>query len=172
MSEASNRAQLDRLAAGLILDSASLTDELTDEEAQPLIDWGLAQAVAAAVDVANDPLQVATAAADQQETLADRVAPVRRVMKAINNLTADRHKLPPDQVLAEVQYLLELAANLPQPPTQPSVEARKMAEMGWSQHQADLGNGPFVLMVLELLETDAGLSKEAKEVQDADGSRT
>ncbi|MGD8463721.1 MAG: hypothetical protein PVI09_07620 [Anaerolineae bacterium] len=172
ISEESSRAHLNRLAAGMILDSASLTDELTDEEAQPLIDWGLAQAAAAAADVAGDPLLVAATANQQREALGDRIAPVRRVMKFINDLAADRHELPPDQVTAEVRYLLELGAGLPRPPAHPSVEGTQTEEMEWGQHQANLGNGPFVLRVLDLLETDAGSSEAAKDVQDADGSGT
>ena len=40
--------KLRQLAAEMILESSSLTDDLTDEEARPLIAWGLDQADAAA----------------------------------------------------------------------------------------------------------------------------
>lgn len=152
MTGQSELANLERLAAGMVLDSTSTTDELTDKEAQPLIEWGLAQAKAAAGDVAREPALRAASSAQRQEALAERVAVVRRVMKVLNNLAVDRHSLSTEQVAGEMQYLWELAARLPRPP---APRTTSIAGADASQRpgaQAGLANGPFVRDVLNLLE--------------------
>jgi len=83
-----------RLAAEIILESSSLTDELTDKEARPLLFWGLAQAesaVDAVVATQGVPVGHVVAvlpAADLRAVLAGRLAQVRRMVKAISTLAA------------------------------------------------------------------------------------
>jgi hypothetical protein len=141
--------QLRRQAAEMVLGASSLTDELTDEEARPLLAWGLEQAKAAADELAlTDHVMAAMPVEDVRAMLADRLTPLRRTMKLINGLTADRHNLSPQDLFEELKYLIELAGRLPYPPslTDPQVP---LAEL--SAQQSHLDNVAFVQAILALL---------------------
>lgn len=141
--------QLRRQAAEMVLEASSLTDELTDEEARPLLAWGLEQAKAAADELAlTDQAMAALPAEDVRSMLADQLTPLRRTMKLINGLTADRHDLSSEDLFEELKYVLELAGRLPYPPTfaDPQIP---LAEL--SARQVDLDNAEFVQAILALL---------------------
>jgi hypothetical protein len=141
--------QLRRQASEMVLEASSVTDDLTDEEAGPLLAWGLEQAKAAADELAlTDQVMAAMPAEDVRAMLADQLTPLRRTMKHINGLTADRHSLSPQDLFEELKYVVELAGGLPRPPslTDPQIP---LAEL--SAHQADLDNVSFVQSILALL---------------------
>jgi hypothetical protein len=161
MSAQDDQFQLRRRAAEMILGTPDLTDELTDAEARPLVHWGLAQG-----EVVADRLQAAgamealTAAAGPGETLADRMSPVRRVMKTINRLATERHELEPVVVAEEIAYILELAARLPDPPPQ-GVLPTTLAELaGW---QVEMDNQAFVWALLTLLGVEPAIEQHTDE---------
>jgi hypothetical protein len=110
---------LQQLAAEAILESSSLTDELTDEEARPLISWGLVQArLAVESVVAEQEAHVNSRAAilpadDLRAVLAERLAPVRRIVKASSALTIDRHRLSVQEVVEELVSIRAMAGKLP-----------------------------------------------------------
>jgi hypothetical protein len=136
-------------ASAMVLGASSLTDELTDEEARPLLAWGLEQAKAAADELAlRDQVMAAMPAEDVRSMLADKLTPLRRTMKVINGLAADRRSLSPQALFEELKYVVELAGGLPHPPslTDPQVP---LAEL--SAQQADLDNAAFVQAILALL---------------------
>jgi hypothetical protein len=140
---------LRRQASEMVLEASSLTDELTDEEARPLLAWGLEQAKAAADELAlTDQATAALPAEDIRSMLADQLTPVRRTMKLINGLTADRYDLSPEDLFEELKYVVELAGRLPHPPslTDPQVP---LAEL--TGRQADLDNAAFVQAIVALL---------------------
>jgi hypothetical protein len=85
-----------QLAAEMVLDSESLTDDLEDAAAKRLLDWGLAQAE-----------HMATQATDQD--LDRSVSGIRRLIKRVNNLVADRAVLTDDELAAELSDLATLA---------------------------------------------------------------
>jgi hypothetical protein len=85
-----------QLAAEMVLDSESLTDDLEDIAAKRLLDWGLAQAE-----------HMATQATDQD--LDRSVSGIRRLIKRVNNLVADRAVLTDDELAAELNDLATLA---------------------------------------------------------------
>jgi hypothetical protein len=141
--------QLRRQAAEMVLEASSLTDELTDEEARPLLAWGLEQAKAAADELAlTDQAMAALPAEDVRSMLADQLTPLRRTMKLINGLTADRHDLSPQDLFEELEYVVELGRRLPYSPTltDPRVPVAEL-----SARQADLDNIAFVQAILALL---------------------
>jgi len=142
----------------MILGTPDLTDELTDAEARPLIHWGLAQAEFAAERVqAENALEVYVAAEGPGEALADRVSRVRRVIKAVNRLAAERHELKPDVVAEEMDYILELAGRLPNPPPK-DILSTTLAELaGW---QAGMDNAAFVWALLTLLGAEPDIEQE------------
>lgn len=69
-----------RQAAERLLDNSSLRDALTDEQGQQLLDWGLAQAKAAAGRTAKLP------EAEADPALDDQVTAVSDVMRQVNRL--------------------------------------------------------------------------------------
>ena len=144
VSEQLDPEVLRQRAAEGILDAANLTDELTDDEARPLIAWAVSQAEAAA----DAEVAVGLAADDVREMVANLVTPVRRTIKILNSLTADRRDLAPDEVVEELQYLLDKARNLPDPPPQ-EVSHSQLADL--AARQGDMDNGAFVQAVLALL---------------------
>jgi hypothetical protein len=149
MSAQSDLSQLRQRAAEMILGTPDLTDELTDAAAWPLIRWGLAQAevVAERLQAAN-ALEVLAAAPGLADSLADGMSHVRRVIKAVNRLAAERHELEPAVVAEELAYIFELATQLPNPPPA-GVLRTTMAELaGW---QREMDTMAFLWALLTLL---------------------
>jgi len=149
MEEGSSTDNLRRQAAEMILEASSLTDELTDEEARPLIAWCLMQGEAA-VDVLSASVDLASLAAeDAREMLSERVAPVRRLMRAINALAGERRDLGLCQVFDELEAIRALAEELPVPGGV-AVTDTALAELAaW---QTGFDNGAFVGAILYLLQ--------------------
>lgn len=97
-----------RLAIEMILESESLTDYLQDDEAETLLEWGLAQAEAYALatqEIADE--EEARLAIDQGVTT------VRRAMRFINDLVAERIDLSDGEMVEELLRLISLARELP-----------------------------------------------------------
>jgi len=96
------------LAIEMILESEGLTDYLQDDEAETLLDWGLAQAEAYALatqKIADE--EEARLAIDQGVTV------VRRAMRFINDLVAERMDLSDGEMVEELLHLISLARELP-----------------------------------------------------------
>jgi len=97
-----------RLAIEMILESESLTDDLQDDEAGILLDWGLTQAEAYALATQE--------ITDEEETrlaLDQGVTTVRRAMRFINDLVAERMDLSDGEMVEELLHLISLARELP-----------------------------------------------------------
>jgi len=138
----------------MILSASSLTDELTDDEARPLIQWGLSQAEAAADDLTQaHEISGDLAGGDLRAILADRLDPVRRAMKCINSLAFDRRRLAAEELFEELQNLFTLSERLPCPPLL-DVSVVPLTEL--SARQADLENLAFVRAIVDLLESPSG----------------
>lgn len=149
-AETPEAGRLKQLAAEMILSASSLTDELTDEEAQPLIDWGLRQAEAAADDLSRASQEGGTPAFQYYgDVLADRLDAVRRIMKRTNRLAVRRQAMPAEEVREELRRLLALAESVPRPPSL-NMQAVPMADL--SVARSDLENGPFVRALVGLLD--------------------
>jgi hypothetical protein len=138
----------------MILSVSSLTDELTDDEARPLIQWGINQAEAAADALTRAGQSTGDPpSGDWHILLADRLDPVRRVMKRINRLVVDRHDLDAEELFEGLQHLFALAERLPsRPPLRES--AVPLAEV--CARQADLENQAFVQALVGLLAGPVG----------------
>jgi hypothetical protein len=97
-----------RLAIEMILESESLTDDLQDDEAEILLDWGLAQAEAYA-------LTTQEIAKEEEARLAidHGVATIRRAMRFINDLVAERIDLSDGEMVEKLLHLASLARELP-----------------------------------------------------------
>jgi hypothetical protein len=97
-----------RLAIEMILESESLTDDLQDDEAEILLDWGLAQAEACALATQQ--------IADEEEArpaLDQGVTTVRRAMRLINDIVAERMDLGDGETVEELLRLVSLVKDLP-----------------------------------------------------------
>jgi len=97
-----------RLAIEMILESEGLTDHLQYDEAEILLDWGMAHAEAYAVatqEIANE--EEARLAIDQGVTT------VRRAMRFLNDLVAGRMDLSDGEMVEELLHLISLAKELP-----------------------------------------------------------
>jgi len=97
-----------RLAIEMILRSESLTDHLQDDEAETLLDWGMAQAEAYA-------LATQEIAGEEEARLAinQGVTRVRQAMRSINNLVAERMDLSDGEMVEELLHLVSLSGELP-----------------------------------------------------------
>jgi hypothetical protein len=97
-----------RLAIEMILKSEGLTGHLQDDEAETLLDWGMAQAEAYALtthEIADE--EEARLAIDQG------VTKVRRAMRFINDLVAERMDLSDGETVEKLLHLISLARELP-----------------------------------------------------------
>lgn len=94
---------LEKKAVESILGDASLRDELTDDEAQPLIDWGLAQVA-----------QIARRASLMASTEAVEAAldDVRRLMKRVNRVVRHRALGDAEAVRSDLERMGALSARL------------------------------------------------------------
>ena len=156
MDEDIKTEELRNLAAVMILGASELTDELTDVEARTLVDQCLPQADAAvdALLALHDPAELSPGHAS--EMIAERVAPVRRYMGAVNALVGKRHRLTPKQMLAELEGLQAMAEELPQPPGAPISDGAMSLLAHWPTEGDNLG---FVLALLHVFEPAAAASK-------------
>jgi hypothetical protein len=158
--------KLRQQAVEMILESSSLTDDLTDEEARPLIAWGLDQAEAAAdAVVASQRISVshllpALPVADLRAALAGRVGPVRHVMKAISALTAARRDLSSQEMVGELGNICMMAGELPAQALV-TITDTGLTELG--ARQAGLDNAAFVQALLALLEPGHGHQEQETE---------
>ena len=135
------------MAADMVLEAAGLTDELTDEEARPLISWCLTQGEAAADAVAST--EALGAEADPREALRERLVPVRRLMRAINALAAKRRHMRSRQVFDELDAIRALAQDLPRPGGAAVTDVALAELAAW---QTGFDNGAFVGAILYLLQ--------------------
>ena len=155
MDEDIKTEELRNLAAVMILSASELTDELTDVEARTLVDQCLPQADAAvdALLALHDPAELSPG--DASEMIAERVAPVRRYMGAVNALVGKRHRLTPKQMLAELEGLQTMAEELPQPLGAPISDGAMSLLAHWPTEGDNLG---FVLALLHVFEPAAAAS--------------
>lgn len=134
-----------QIAAERILDDPSLRDELTDDEAQQLIDWGVAQAVAAA--------ERHRASADEA-ALDDELDKLHKFIKRINNFAAKRSEDDAERVRKRFDWIASLSAEL----FGQSVTLPDDAEIDdFLAGQAAMDNRQFVQKLLAMLtpQTDA-----------------
>jgi len=97
-----------RLAAEMVLRSGGLTPNLEDEEAEAILDWGLAQAEACALATRG--------IADEGEARAaieEGVKRIRRAMKLVNELVGERDLLSDGEMVERLLRLISLVAGMP-----------------------------------------------------------
>jgi hypothetical protein len=123
-SETPNPEELAAHAAQSITGDPSLRDELTDDEAQPLIDWGLAQ-----VDRLAQQVMLAqhAAARDSNEVMDESVSDLRKLMKRVNRLVGHRAAGEMDRVDRDLQRLARFSERLYGAAVTPPDEARLAA---------------------------------------------
>jgi len=111
------------LAIEMILKSESLTDYLQDDEAETLLDWGLAQAEAYALatqEIADE--KEARLAIDQG------VRTVQRAMRFINDMVVERMDLSDGEMVEELLRFISLARELPRVQTIAGQEEEEILE--------------------------------------------
>lgn len=86
-----------QLAAEMILDSEGLTDDLQDTAAKRLLAWGITQAERLTEETGDT---------------ARAVGGLRRVIKRVNNLVAERAALSDDEFAAELDELVAASDGL------------------------------------------------------------
>lgn len=149
MVEDTSTEKLRRQAAEMILEASSLTDELTDYEARHLIAWCLSQGEAAADALPASGDLGSLPAEDAREMLTQRVAPVSRLMRAINALAGERHDLSPQQVFNKLETIRSLAEELPMPGGVAITDTALAELAAW---QTGFENGAFVGAILYLVQ--------------------
>lgn len=97
-----------RLAIEMILESEGLTDDLGYDEAETLLDWGMTQAEAYALTT-----QDITDEEEAHPALDQGVTTVRRAMRFINDLVAERMDLSDGEMVGKLLHLVSLARELP-----------------------------------------------------------
>jgi hypothetical protein len=95
-----------QLAAERLLDNSSLRDALDDDQAQRLLDWGLAQVRFAVYETAELPDAEAETALDEVTTA------VSRVMKEVNRLVDGASTMDDEEAHQRRQQLVEHLAPL------------------------------------------------------------
>lgn len=106
VSESDTRRR-EQLAAEMILQSEGLTNELEDEEAEALLDWGLERAEGFARATKGLVEEEARSALEAD------IEWVKRVMKAVNGLVGERFDMADDKMLEELLHLISLIENKP-----------------------------------------------------------
>jgi hypothetical protein len=112
-----------RLAIEMILKSEGLTDHLQDDEAEILLDWGMTQVEAYAL--------VTQEIADEEEArlaIDQGVTKVRRAMRFINDLVAERVDLSDGEMVEKLLHLIFLARELPRVQVLAGEEGEEMLE--------------------------------------------
>lgn len=161
VGETASVHQLRQVAVDMILEASSHTDELKDDEAKPLIDWAVVQAEAAADELSQtSQFRAVPSQKEPVALLSDRLTPLRRTMRFINSLAADRCDLSPEELLEELRYLLELAERLPSPPRRKAA-ADRLAEL--TARQAELNNLEFVQATVDLLDASSVAGKPSRQ---------
>lgn len=153
MTEDAELHALQERAAEMVLSMSTMTDDLTDEEARPLIAWAVGQAEAVAREVAAGGARGAAPGAavpDPAELLADRLTPVRKLVRAVSSLAADRHRLNEEEVAEEIDYVVELGDRLPGAGMRPRTVANgaHAAAPDLARRQAEMDNREFVIALL------------------------
>jgi hypothetical protein len=164
LDEQGRAERLHQRAAEVILGSSSLTDGLSDDEAGPLVAWGLVQAEAAADEAADDDgggamgtLALLLPDDDLRAALAGRLSPVRRVMKAISDLAAARRELSAQQMVAELGDIRTLAGELPKVPALAITDTTLAELAAWQQY---FDKATFVRAILVLLDPEPTSGEE------------
>ncbi|MFN2169329.1 MAG: hypothetical protein ACK2U9_24105 [Anaerolineae bacterium] len=134
--------ELRNLAAVMILGDSSLTDELTDKEAKSLLDLGVQQANAAVDALLSSSVLPPDNA---EEMIAERMAPVRGFLGAINRIVGKRRGLTPEQMTEELETLRAAAQELPLQPEAPVSDSALSLLAHWPAETDNLG---FVLAML------------------------
>ena len=83
---------------------------------------------------------------------AEWAGPVRRIIKVVNSLAADRRTLEPGQVAEELALVLDLADRLPWPPVLQARDARSSMVADLAAWQTEMDDQTFVRSVLALLQ--------------------
>lgn len=148
MSEPPDPTRLQRLAAEIISEAAGLTDDLTDAEARPLIAWAQSQAEVAAQQVTWSQARPGLPAEELHAILADRLGPVRKVIKMLSRLAVERHSLAVEEITKELESIRDLAGRLPNPATPATIS---FAPADLAARQAGMDHTAFVSAVLALL---------------------
>jgi hypothetical protein len=102
---ASDLENMQRRFAEQILNDESLTEELDDDDANALIDWGLAQVQTIAQRLAPVSFAVEPGAAEPEPE--DQAKQVRKLMKRISRLVARRASLSQDELQTQLAKLTE-----------------------------------------------------------------
>ena len=137
-AEALEPGNLKKRAAETILGDVDLRDELTDDEAQPLIDFGLAQVEA---------LARRAAALASAQTMDNSVDNLRRLMKRINRFAAERRQGDPELTRKSLERIARISAELyGEAAPQPSPEALD----NFLKVESDLNNQIVVQQLLKL----------------------
>lgn len=140
---------LEKKAAELILGDASLRDELTDDEAQPLIDWGLAQVA----QIARRASLMASA-----EAVEAALDDVRRLMKRVNRVVRHRALGDAEAVRSDLERLSELSARL----FGDAVPRAALSQVDtFMAEQGNLSNGQVVKRLLGMFAPPLSLASQA-----------
>jgi hypothetical protein len=137
---------LEKRAAESILGDPSVRGDLTDDEAQPLIEWGVKQATALARQAAAQAA-MHTALNNPVETMDESVADLRKLMKRVNRFVAARQEGDPEHLRKTLDRLAHVSQQVfgEAVPQASTLEREKFLH-----DQADLDNQQVVTHLLQI----------------------
>lgn len=117
-----------------LYEDISLTDELTDEPAKVLLEWGEGR-VRLMVNTMTD-----------EDAFEERFKQLRQLMKSINRFTGRRHEMPPEEQADYVRKIMERAQEL-------GYQSPYGRVGEYLERQKSLENGENIHLLTQLIET-------------------
>lgn len=133
-----------RLAVEMLLDSEGLTDDLKDEAAKRLLNWGISQAERLVTETATDEDQA--------------VGTLRRLIRRVNHLVAGQSRLTGDEFATEVNDLTAFAAEKLGLQTRAGIAAQSLLAERDALDEAEMVDRLTALLVQE--ETPEGIPSD------------
>ena len=144
-----------RRAAGQLMEDSSLRSYLTDEQAQQLLEWGLAHVEPAAARTANLPDD------DAMPVLEEKVAAVRSVMHLVNRLVGTAGETAEGDVVDD--QMTRLLKNLHWLTGQPTTMAHLVRVGKFNHKRPELDSDSAFQHLIDLIRVKPAAAEEEEE---------
>lgn len=145
-----------RRAAGQLMEDSSLRSYLTDEQAQQLLEWGLAHVEQAATRTANLPDD------DAMPVLEEKVAAVRSVMQLVNRLVGTAGETAGEDEVVNDQ-MTRLLKNLHWLTGQPTTMAHLVHLGKFNHKRPELDSNSAFQRLIDLIRVKPAVAQEEEE---------
>ncbi|HEX6383350.1 MAG TPA: hypothetical protein VF177_01650 [Anaerolineae bacterium] len=145
-----------RRAAGQLMEDSTLRSHLGDEQAQQLLNWGLAQVEQAAVRTANLPDD------DAMPVLEEKVAAVRSVMQLVNRIVGTVEETAGEGDVVDDQ-MTRLLKNLHWLTGQPTTMAHMVHVGKFNRQRPQMDSDSAFHRLMDLIQVNPAATKEEEE---------